>query len=64
MKISTLIARLEEAKAEFGDRDVVVGEANSVRRSRMDVNVDARGRFDSENEGDKICIVQGYARLS
>ena len=64
MKISTLIARLEEAKAHYGDLDVVVGEASSILRSRMDVNVDDKGKLDNGSWGDKVCIVQAYQRLT
>lgn len=64
MKISTLIARLEESKAQFGDLDVVIGEASSIWRSMIDVNVDDKGKFDNESWGDRICIVQAYQRLT
>lgn len=60
MKISELIGRLNEAQEQFGDLDVVVGEASSELRSRYSVNVDSKGKYDGESWDDKICIVQAY----
>ena len=55
MSISVLRERLQEVLAEFGDLDVIVGEASSVRRVRFDINVEP----DHEDNAD-VCIVQAY----
>lgn len=60
MKVSHLIGRLQEVVAQFGDLEVVVGEASSVLRDKIDVNVDSKGKYDNESWGDKIAIVQAY----
>lgn len=64
MKISHMIQRLQEMQALFGDLEVVVGEASSQLRGRIDVNVDTKGKFDGESWDDKVCIVQAYVRLT
>jgi hypothetical protein len=49
MKISDLIARLEEVHYQFGDLDVVIAEVSTIHRERYDVVVE-----------DSACIIQTY----
>ena len=65
MKLQTLIDRLEEAKARVGNVDVVVGEANGMFRSMLDVNTQQSNTvLGDDDDLSPVAIVQGYVRIS
>jgi hypothetical protein len=65
MKLSTLIADLNEALARVGDVQVVVGEASGMFRDRIGVNTQQSNLvLGDEDDDSPMAIVQAYVVIN